>query len=112
MLKWCFAVALAGAVAVGTAYAAEAGKGKGKGGSPPSAEEIFKKLDTNNDGKIDLTEYGKSRRMEGKSKEEVKAAFDKIAKKDSAGITLEELKANIDKRRAEHKDGHRGGKKK
>lgn len=59
----------------------------------PSPEKIFKKLDSNKDGKIDKEEASKARRGNFAKN------FDKIDADKDGFITLKELKSAIEKRK-------------
>ena len=64
----------------------------GPGGGRPSPEEIFKKLDTNNDGVISLDEFKAGPRAQ-KEPDKAEAAFKKMDKDGDGKLTLEEFKA-------------------
>ena len=105
--------ALVGAVAAAGAFADDAPKKK-EGKKRPSAEQIFKKLDTDQDGKLTVAELAKSKRIKDEAKaKEVLGRMD--ADKDGS-VSLDEFTKYLAKRHAEHrkKGGHKkeGGEKK
>ena len=64
----------------------------GPGGGRPSPEEIFKKLDTNNDGFISLEEFKAGPRAQ-KDPAKAEEIFKKMDKDGDGKLTLEEFKA-------------------
>lgn len=74
--------------------------GKGK---HPSAEQIFKKLDTNGDGFLSLAEF-KARPKAQENPARAEAVFKKIDTNSDGKISLDELKAF----RAAHRHGAHG----
>ncbi len=103
-MRWILAALVTTALLAGSALGAEGKKGEKKreGRKPPSVEDVFKKLDADSDGKVDLEEFLKSPRAQ-KNKERATAFFKKIAGDDGV-LTLEELKAareNMRERRRE-----------
>ncbi len=64
----------------------------GPGGGRPNPEEIFKKLDTNNDGSLSLDEFKAGPRAQ-KEPDKAEAAFKKMDKDNDGKLTLEEFKS-------------------
>lgn len=113
MVKLWSAVAVL--LVAGVVYAQDAPKKKDaqEGHQHPSAEQIFQKLDGNNDGSLSLEEYSASPRFKDKQ-DAAKASFEKMDSNSDGKVTLEEMKAAFAKRAAEHKEGgsHKHGEKK
>ena len=101
MLRILLSMALATLVAVGTSYAQEGGKKEG-GKRPPrkTAEERFKDLDANKDGKLTLDEL-KGKATEPKQIERREKMFKDMDANGDGAVTLEEYKAFFEKMRAE-----------
>jgi hypothetical protein len=72
------------------------GKGKGKGRKKANLETVFKKLDTNNDGKVSLDEFKQGRLAQRIKQRRGEEAVDKLFKAmDTDGdgnLTLDEFK--------------------
>ncbi len=101
-------VAFAVCVAATGVFADDAPKKK-EGRKHPSPEQIFKKLDGDQDGKLTVAELAKSRRFNG---DEAKAK-DALAKMDANGdgsVCVVEFTKAIEKRHAQ--GGRKGGPKK
>ena len=101
---WCsmlaFAVALS--VAAGGALAADAPKKK-EGKKRPSAEQIFKKLDGDKDGKLTVAELVKSKRIKDEAK--AKQVLARMDEDKDGSVSLEEFSKALAKRHAHHKKG-------
>ena len=91
MLKFC-AVLLAGAFVLASGSQALAGDG-GKGKKKMDVKATFKKLDTNNDGKLSKDEFHKFQR--GKQEEtktkRIDKLFDTLDKNSDGSLSLEEF---------------------
>jgi hypothetical protein len=94
------------AVAVSSAQAAGRKGGEGGQKTRPSADEIFKKLDTNNDGSISLDELKANPRLKGQG-DQVEKAFQEATKDDKGGLNAAGLKEVMSKLRG---GAHGGGK--
>jgi hypothetical protein len=109
MLRWisaATAAALVGGVSAGLVYGQEAGKDKKQGErARPNAEQIFKRLDTNNDGKLVLDEFLKSPRVKDEAKG--KEMFNRLSKGKDA-VTLEEFKKAFEQRGDRGRGGEGG----
>ena len=88
------------------AMAADDAKPKkpGKGGDRPSAEDAFKKLDTNSDGTLSLDEFKAGPRGK-KDPAKAEEAFKKLDKDSDGKLTLEEFKAGGSKKPGKPGDG-------
>ena len=109
MFKWTVAILFVVSIAVASAaYAAEEGKAPPKRGEGFSAEGIFKQLDKDpTDNKLSEKEWLASPFAKRDQDRAKKSFADADTNKDSS-LTLEELKAHFEKRRAERaKDGDR-----
>lgn len=111
-MRWILAALVSTALLATSALAAEGQKGEKKreGRQPPSVEDVFKKLDANSDGKVDLEEFLKSPRAQ-QNKDRATAFFKKIAGDDGV-LTLEELKAAREKAQQRPERGKREREKK
>ncbi|KAB2646851.1 MAG: EF-hand domain-containing protein [Verrucomicrobia bacterium] len=93
-MKTKLIISTLGALALATTLASAEDKPAGPGGRPSHHQpgEIFKKLDTNNDGSVSEAEFKAGPRAQ---KDPAKAAeiFKKLDKDNSGGVTAEELKA-------------------
>lgn len=100
---------LAAFVAVTGAFAADAPKKK-EGHKRPSPEQIFKKLDGDQDGKLTAAELAKSKRFDGDQAKAEQAIARMDTNKDGSVCIVEFTKA-LEKRHAEHgkKDGPKKG---
>jgi len=97
------ALALATSLSFGQEPTAGPKGPKGPGGHPggrPNPEEIFKKLDANDDKSISLDEF-KAGPMGKKDPAKAEEVFKKVDADSSGGVSLEEFKA--------HRPPHRGG---
>lgn len=68
-------------------------RGPGGPGQRPNPEEMFKKLDTNNDGTVSLDEF-KASPIGQKDAAKAEELFKKLDANADGGVTLEELKTN------------------
>lgn len=98
--------ALAGFVAAAGVFAADAPKKKG-GKKRPSAKQIFKKLDTDQDGKLTLAELAKSKRIKDEAK--AKKVLARMDEDKDGSVSLDEFSKALAKRHAHHhkKGGHK-----
>ena len=92
---------------VSSVFAAEAPK-KREGHKRPSAEQIFKKLDADQDGKLTAAELAKSRRLGG-DEEKAKAIIGKMDENKDGTVCATEFGKALAKRHAH--GGQRGPKK-
>ncbi len=90
-------------VVVGPAGAADEKK-DGKKRERPSAEQIFKKLDADSDGKITADELAKSRRFDGDT-DKAAAAIKRMDTDKNGSVSLEEFTAAIKKHHGDRKRG-------
>src|SRR5688572_7541411 len=67
--------------------------GGGPGGKRPNPEEVFKKLDANNDGSVSLDEFKAGPRGK-EDPERAQEVFGKIDADSSGGISADEFKAH------------------
>jgi Ca2+-binding EF-hand superfamily protein len=100
---------LAAFVAVTGVFAADAPKKK-EGRKRPSPEQIFKKLDGNQDGKLTVDELAKSRRING-DEAKAKEVLGKMDTNKDGSVCLEEFTKAFEKRHAQRgkKDGPKKG---
>jgi EF-hand domain pair len=92
-MKTKLIISTLGALALASTFAlAESQPGRGGKHGHHQPGEIFKKLDTNNDGSVSEAEFKAGPRAQ---KDPAKAAeiFKKLDKDNSGGVTAEELKA-------------------
>lgn len=103
---WSAAAILAVVAFVGSAYAADAPKKKGDGERKrPSAEQIFKKLDGDKDGKLTVAELKASSRIGDKAE----ATLAKWDTDKNGTVCVKEFGAAFAKRHAERKGGEKKG---
>jgi hypothetical protein len=95
-------------VAASGVFAADAPKKK-EGRKRPSPEQIFKKLDGDQDGKLTVAELAKSRRMEG-DEAKAKEILGKMDTNEDGTVCLDEFTKAMEKRQA--RGGKKGGPKK
>lgn len=106
-------LAVVGVIGVGSAFADDAPKKGGrKKGERPSLEQIFKKLDANNDGSLTVAELAKSPRLKG-DEDKAKAIIAKMDGDEDGKVSCKEFADHIKKmhakhrKRGEHKKGER-----
>ena len=99
---------LAAFVAVTGVFADDAPKKK-EGRKRPSPDQIFKKLDGDQDGKLTAAELAKSKRLDGDEAKAEKAIARMDTNKDGS-VCLDEFTKAMEKRQAER--GKKGGPKK
>ncbi len=105
-MKLLFAVAVLACVGLATAWGQEEKPGDEHGhGARRTPEEMLKRLDTNQDGKISLEEWKASPRSQ-KDPSRAEEMFKKLDTNHDGVITLEELKAHPF---GEHRGGHGKG---
>lgn len=99
MKLWLMIIALACSLAMWSNAGLAAKKDRGKGDRPKvSVEEIFKKLDTNGDGKVAKEEYLASPRAK-KNPTEAEDRFKKLDKNNDGCLSLDEFKAGFERKR-------------
>lgn len=91
--SWVLMVVVASCLAAGSALAAEPGK-KGGDKPRPSPEDLFKKLDTDKDGKLTLAEFV-ARAKDDVMKEKLTNQFKAMDKENKGALTLDEFKAGF-----------------
>ncbi len=100
----CLAVASVG-------FGAEKEKKEKKGGGERgkfNVEEMFKRLDTNKDGKVSCDEFVANPRYKGK-KDQAMKAFEKMGGSKDKALTLEEFKEGFKKLMADRTKGEKKG---
>jgi hypothetical protein len=100
---------LAAFVAVPGVFAADAPKKK-EGRKRPSPEQIFKKLDGDQDGKLTAAELAKSKRLDG-DEAKAKEIVGKMDTNKDGSVCLDEFTKALEKRHAHRgkKDGPKKG---
>jgi EF-hand domain pair len=88
------ALVLAGlTVSTGISAEGKPGKKAGKPAGGPNPEGAFKKLDSDSDGKVTLTEFKAAKHNASKPEDKVAAAFGKMDTNSDKNIDLAEFKA-------------------
>ena len=99
-------LALAGCVGLSSALADDAPKKK-EGKKKPSAEQIVKKLDANEDGKLSVEELVKSPRIKDEAR--AKKMVERMDADKDGAISAEEFKKAFKKHRGPHRRHHKKG---
>ena len=90
--SWILVAVVASCIAAGSAWAQD---GKKKGDKPkPTPEEVFKKLDKENQGKVTLAEFT-ARAKDPQKKEALEKRFKALDKNNDGVLTLDEFKAGM-----------------